>query len=400
MEKKDEMNIGSETKKSNKKRNIIIGVATVLVVGCIGAVAYMQMNKDALIVKQNIVYELGEEVSLKPSSFLDEKTEKNISSSTKLTSDLLTNEKKYTVDKKKQTVVSKDKGYLEVGKYEVTLSYKEESKNVEFEVKDTTAPKFKDFKEEIRVEKDAEDVNLKNYFTAEDLSEAEITIDEKDFDISKEGDYKIKVVAIDKYKNKTEKECTVKVVSAEEAKENGLTENKDGKMAVSKETQAEINSGKTTIKQSEDKIEKPSSDNNNSNTNNNSSNNSNNHSSKPSEHKHNYVEQFKTVHHEEKGHYENVMVSDKWYEYKPVYDNVEHVICNQCGADLSNVDIDDHFKGSNFSCSGYHSEWILEQVGTETIEHPAVYEQQWVVDQAAYDEKISTGFQCSCGKWQ
>lgn len=49
---------------------------------------------------------------------------------------------------------------------------------------------------------------------------------------------------------------------------------------------------------------------------------------------------------------------------------------------------------------GWHSEvWEIE-VGKETIEHPAVYEKKWVVDKPAWDEKVSIGFKCECGKWK
>ena len=114
---------------------------------------------------------------------------------------------------------------------------------------------------------------------------------------------------------------------------------------MSKETKEKVDKGETTIKKSEDKVEKPNSDKKNSNSNNNSNNsnekpnsdkpskpNNDNNTSKPnekpSEHTHNWVEQFKTVHHEEKGHYENVMVADKWIEFKPIYDYIVQDICN------------------------------------------------------------------------
>ena len=42
----------------------------------------------------------------------------------------------------------------------------------------------------------------------------------------------------------------------------------DGKIPVSKETKNKVDKGETTIKKSEDKVEKPNSDKNNSNSNN------------------------------------------------------------------------------------------------------------------------------------
>ena len=121
-------------------------------------------------------------------------------------------------------------------------------------------------------------------------------------------------------------------------------------------------------------------------------------SEKPSEHTHKWVEQFKTVHHEEKGHYENVMVADKWIEYKPIYEYQERSICNVCGADITgNTTAHSKQHALAGEGGGWHSEvWEIE-VGKETIEHPAVYEKKWVVDKPAWDEKVSIGFKCECG---
>lgn len=130
-------------------------------------------------------------------------------------------------------------------------------------------------------------------------------------------------------------------------------------------------------------------------SNNNSSNSS---SSKPAEHTHNWVAQYKTVNVPEKGHYENVMVADKWIEYKPIYEYQERSICNVCGADITgNTTAHSKQHALAGEGGGWHSEvWEIE-VGKETIEHPAVYEKKWVVDKPAWDEKVSIGFKCECG---
>lgn len=404
-----------EKQKKNQKRNVVlIGLALLVCAGAGIGYAVSNNNKSTLPLKEDLIFEYGEAIKLEPKTFLSNDVEKNVLSSVELTSDLMSNAEKYTFDKKKFTVTSKDKKYLDVGEYEVSLKYSKESKDVPFEVKDTKAPVFEDFLTEIRIEQNAEDVDLKDYFKANDLSSAEITIDKQDFDIKKKGKYDISVSATDKYKNTTEKKSVVvKVVDSKDAKKNGLTETVDGKIPMSKETKEKVDKGETTIKKSEDsedKVEKPNSDKNNSNSNNNSNNsnekpnsdkpskpNNDNNTSKPSEpsHKHKWVEQFKTVHHEEKGHYENVMIADKWIEYKPIYEYQERSICNQCGADITGAYIE-HFE-SSLSCSGYHSEVIEIEVGKETIEHPAVYEKRWIVDKPAWDEKVSTGFKCECG---
>lgn len=102
------------------------------------------------------------------------------------------------------------------------------------------------------------------------------------------------------------------------------------------------------------------------------------------------------VHVDVTGHYETVTIQDAWDEEVPVYGNVEHQICNQCGVDISNWSasaIDDHIYQHmiNGEKGGYHSEWKNEQTGTQTIHHDAVTEQRWVQDTSAYDQCSGCG---------
>ena len=214
-----------EKQKKNQKRNVVlIGLALLVCAGAGIGYAVSNNNKSTLPLKEDLIFEYGEAIKLEPKTFLSNDVEENVLSSVELTSDLMSNAEKYTFDKKKFTVTSKDKKYLDVGEYEVSLKYSKESKDVPFEVKDTKAPVFEDFLTEIRIEQNAEDVDLKDYFKANDLSSAEITIDKQDFDIKKKGKYDISVSATDKYKNTTEKKSVVvKVVDSKDAKKNGLT---------------------------------------------------------------------------------------------------------------------------------------------------------------------------------
>lgn len=66
---------------------------------------------------------------------------------------------------------------------------------------------------------------------------------------------------------------------------------------------------------------------------NNNSSNSNN--SKPTEHTHNWVAQYKTVSVPEKGHNEQVLVQAAYDEQVPITEMKEFSICNQCGADIT-----------------------------------------------------------------
>lgn len=91
--------------------------------------------------------------------------------------------------------------------------------------------------------------------------------------------------------------------------------------------------------------------------------------------------------HEGSGHYETQVVEEAWDE--PVYETQMRAICNQCGADLTNADIDKHFKDSGYSCGGYHAEYI--QVQTGTVHHDAETKQVYVQDVAPYAQCSGCG---------
>lgn len=122
--------------------------------------------------------------------------------------------------------------------------------------------------------------------------------------------------------------------------------------------------------------------------------------SKPSEHKHEWVAQYKTVNVPEKGHNEQVLVQAAYDEQVPITEMKEHSICNQCGADITG-DPWGHNKqhALNYEAGGFHSEWIEEVTGYKTVHHDAVYETRYVVDSPATTKQELTGYKCSgCGK--
>lgn len=128
---------------------------------------------------------------------------------------------------------------------------------------------------------------------------------------------------------------------------------------------------------------------------NNNSSNSNN--SKPAEHTHNWVAQYKTVNVPEQGHNEQVLVQAAYDEQVPITEMKEFSICNQCGADITGRYIE-HFE-ANDGCSGYHSEWREVVTGYKTVHHDAVYETRYVVDSPATTKQELAGYKCSgCGK--
>ena len=132
---------------------------------------------------------------------------------------------------------------------------------------------------------------------------------------------------------------------------------------------------------------------------NNNSSNSNN--SKPAEHTHNWVAQYKTVNVPEKGHNEQVLVQAAYDEQVPVTEMQEFSICNDCGADITGnawAHVKDHMINDTGN-GGYHSEWREVITGYQTVHHDAVYETRYVVDSPATTKQELTGYKCSsCGK--
>lgn len=110
-------------------------------------------------------------------------------------------------------------------------------------------------------------------------------------------------------------------------------------------------------------------------------------------HKHNWVAQTKTVHHDAqyKTVHHDAVTHQVWHDAV----TEEHYICNQCGADITSdpwghLDAYDH--------GGYHSSYVTVKQGYyETVTDKAAYNEQ-VQTSAAWDETVTTGYKCSgCG---
>ena len=127
---------------------------------------------------------------------------------------------------------------------------------------------------------------------------------------------------------------------------------------------------------------------------------SNNSGSKPAEHTHNWVAQYKTVNVPEKGHNEQVLVQAAYDEQVPVTEMKAYSICNQCGADITGFAVSHNEQHLlNYEPNGYHTEWRETITGYNTVHHDAVYETRYVVDSPATTKQELTGYKCSsCGK--
>ena len=217
-----------------------------------------------------------------------------------------------------------------------------------------------------------------------------------------------KQVAVNKddNKNKTDKEQD-KVKEEVDKKEDINTSNKDKNEEVVKQEEKkenEVASAKeeNSTSTNNSKVETNNSTSKPSNTTNNTSSNKPQSSEKPSApvntHTHSWQDVYKDVAHSEEGHWEDVLVSPAWKEEIPIYEEQAREICNGCGADITSdpyTHNEEHML--NGEAGGWTTEYVQVQVGTNSVNHPAVTEKRWVVDKAAWTEKVLIGHQCSCG---
>ena len=194
-------------------------------------------------------------------------------------------------------------------------------------------------------------------------------------------------------KQEEKKEETAK---ADTSNKSNSSESKKNNTASTSSNSNKNNSSSSSSKPSS----KPSNSSNSSSSKPSNNSGSNSNSSKPAEHTHNWVAQYKTVNVPEQGHNEQVLVKDAWDEQVPITEMKEHSICNQCGADIT-ADPWGHNKqhALNYEAGGFHSVWIEEVTGYNTVHHDAVYETKYVVDSPATTKQELTGYKCSsCGK--
>lgn len=252
-----------------------------------------------------------------------------------------------------------------------------------------------------------------------------VTVDAKAVDLSKEGNYDltytIDVIKKDVKDIKVDKK--VKVVSKQEAKEeaekgeevatqdgiqNKKSEDDLKKAEESKKKETASNSNQKSNSSNGSTAKSDGGKKNSSSSSNNSSSNSNSKPSTPKEdkpaHKHTWTPVYKTVHHDEVSHNEEYVIKAAWTETVPKYETQMHTFCLNptCGRDLtaSGEVVWEHAQAHalKYESDSTGQKPVVVQVGTETIQHPAVMGTRKVVDKAAYDEQVPDGYQCSeCG---
>ena len=196
-------------------------------------------------------------------------------------------------------------------------------------------------------------------------------------------------------KQEEKKEETAKADSSN--KSNTSESKKNNTASTSNSSSNKNNSSSSNSKPSS----KPSNSSNSSSSKPSNNSGSNSNSSKPAEHTHNWVAQYKTVNVPEKGHNEQVLVQAAYDEQVPIKEMQEFSICNDCGADITGnawAHVKDHMINDTGN-GGYHSEWREVITGYNTVHHDAVYETRYVVDSPATTKQELTGYKCSsCGK--
>ena len=219
------------------KKRVVIIVISLIVVFLVGLLFIMHKESNTIILKNDVfTYELGEDISADVSDYLkDADSTKNINEYKIVTNDF------DIVDK--MLVINKD--IEKFGDYNINIVYKKLSKKVIIKVVDTTSPEFTTFEENIKIEQTSEEVDLMKNFKASDLSEVKITI-EGEYDLTKEGNYAINVIATDSSENKIEKKSTITVYKKEVIKETPVTKQESSSNTSSKKEETKPSTNNNT----------------------------------------------------------------------------------------------------------------------------------------------------------
>lgn len=219
------------------KKRVVIIVISLIVVFLVGLLFIMHKESNTIILKNDVfTYELGEDISADVSDYLkDADSTKNINEYKIVTDDF------DIVDK--ILIINKD--VEKVGDYNINIVYKKLSKKVIIKVVDTTSPEFTTFEENIKIEQTSEEVDLMKNFKASDLSEVKITI-EGEYDLTKEGNYEINVIATDSSENKIEKKSTITVYKKEVIKETPVTKQESSSNTSSKKEETKPSTNNNT----------------------------------------------------------------------------------------------------------------------------------------------------------
>ncbi len=197
--------------KKRKRRKFLLALLLITsIVAIIGTYVVLH-PRELLFLKEDIInVELGDKVSIVPTEYLDkESTDEDAYENATLSAPYLKSDDYSVLEN--ETLVSKDKDYLDIGTYKFKISYLSQSKEVTINVIDTTKPVFEVFTKNIKVEEETKEIKWTDYYQATDLEDVEIKVDDSKVDLNKAGKYKISVTATDKANNSVTKNAVVTV---------------------------------------------------------------------------------------------------------------------------------------------------------------------------------------------
>ena len=182
----------------NKKKPIII-ISLITIIFLVGLILIFHKEEKIELKQETFIFEYGDDITNDVSYYLkDADSTKNIKDYKLINS----------LEKNSET------GLIEPDEYTITIKYKKQEETFKVIIKDTKAPIFTKYEDKISLIQDSEDVDLTKYFIAEDLSDVILSV-EGSFDISKVGEYNLKMIATDKSGNKTKKDFIVEVKEKE-----------------------------------------------------------------------------------------------------------------------------------------------------------------------------------------
>lgn len=192
----------------NKKKTIII-ISFITIIFLVGLILIFHKEEKIELKQESFIFEYGDDIINDVSYYLkDADSTKNIKDY-KLTNNIKKNS---------------ETGLIEPDEYTLKIKYKKQEKTFKIIIKDTKAPIFTKYEDKISLIQDSEDVDLTKYFIAEDLSDVILSV-EGSFDISKVGEYNLKMIATDKSGNKTKKDFIVEVKEKEKIPSTPLVSN-------------------------------------------------------------------------------------------------------------------------------------------------------------------------------
>ena len=206
-----------------KQKKTAAGISLAVIVAAVGGTyyAFRDTGPELVLKSKTIVLEYGEKFNVKDnfSDLIDTKGMNKdeiheLQHDTKIESDI-ENEKTEVKDEAGNITGEEEKEYPPVGKYTISLKYKDKTLKQNIEVKDTKEPELT-IPESIEILQgtDLNTFDFKSLIPATDLSEiGEYTFDFSGIDVNVPGEYTLKVTVPDKYDNKTENDVKVVVIA-------------------------------------------------------------------------------------------------------------------------------------------------------------------------------------------